>query len=64
MCDRLQVGAEPTDRRRQDPSYEEVKNICLNDEGGAVMGVSYGKTHTLRACVGGHPPIVLERIDR
>lgn len=51
MCDRLQVGAEPTDRRRKDPSYEEVKNICLNDEGGGSDGSVIRKnTHTQSMC--------------
>jgi len=33
--------------------------LVLNDQGGAVMDVSYDKTGTLRAQMGGHPPIVL-----
>ena len=33
--------------------------LVLNDQGGAVMNVSYNVTGTLRAQMGGHPPIVL-----
>jgi len=33
--------------------------LCLNDQGGAVMAVSYDVTGTLRAEMGGHPPLAL-----
>lgn len=33
--------------------------LVLNDQGGAVMAVSYDITSTLRAQMGGHLPIVL-----
>lgn len=33
--------------------------IVLNDQGGKVMDVSYDVTGTLRANMGGHPPLVL-----
>ena len=33
--------------------------LCLNDQGGMRMGVSEGVSGTLRADMGGHPPIVL-----
>jgi DNA (cytosine-5)-methyltransferase 1 len=36
----------------------------LNDQGGSVMGVSYGVTGTLRAQEHGHQPIVLNTVDR
>ncbi len=34
--------------------------ICLNDQGGNRMNISYGKTDTLRAETHGHPPVVME----
>lgn len=34
--------------------------IVLNDQGGSVMNVSYEVTGTLRAEMGGHPPIIVE----
>ena len=40
--------------------YLFVPDMCLNDQGGAQMNVSYGKTETLRAQAHGHQPIVLE----
>lgn len=36
------------------------RNICLNDQGGAVMNVSIGKVTTLRAQTHGHESIVLQ----
>lgn len=39
--------------------YLFVPNLCLNDQGGAVMNVTYNKTDTLRAQTHGHEPIVL-----
>ena len=36
------------------------KELCLNDQGGAVMNVTYGKTETLRAQSHGHEPVVLD----
>lgn len=38
-------------------------DICLNDQGGSVMTVTYGKADTLRAQMHGHPPNVLEEVD-
>lgn len=38
--------------------------LVLNDQGGSVMGVSYGVTGTLRAQEHGHQPIVLNTVDR
>ena len=39
--------------------------ICLNDQGGSIMEVSINVTGTLRAQMGGHPPLVLiESKDR
>ena len=35
------------------------REMCLNDQGGMRMGVSEGVSGTLRADMGGHPPIVL-----
>ncbi|MEQ2924991.1 DNA cytosine methyltransferase, partial [Ruthenibacterium lactatiformans] len=35
------------------------REVCLNDQGGMRMGVSEGVSGTLRADMGGHPPIVL-----
>lgn len=35
-------------------------DICLNDQGGAVMNVSIGKVTTLRAQTHGHESIVLQ----
>ena len=37
--------------------YENI--ICLNDQGGDIMAVSYNIVGTLRAQMGGHAPIVL-----
>ena len=34
--------------------------ICLNDQGGAVMDVSYDVTATLRSQDHGHPPLVFD----
>ena len=34
------------------------KLIVLNDQGGAVMDISYEKTATLRAQDHGHPPVI------
>ena len=39
--------------------YLFVPSICLNDQGGAVMNVTYNKIDTLRAQTHGHEPIVL-----
>lgn len=36
------------------------RNICLNDQGGAVMNVSIEKTATIRAQTHGHEPIVIQ----
>lgn len=33
--------------------------LVLNDQGGAIMDISYEVTHTLRAQDHGHPPLVL-----
>ena len=35
------------------------REMCLNDQGGMRMGVSEGVSGTLRADMGGHPPICL-----
>ena len=35
------------------------KVLCLNDQGGSVMGTSVDVTGTLRAEMGGHPPLVM-----
>jgi hypothetical protein len=37
--------------------YENI--ICLNDQGGDIMSVSYNIVGTLRSQMGGHAPIVL-----
>lgn len=39
------------------------RNICLNDQGGSVMDVTYGKTGALRAQTHGHLPTVMEEVD-
>ena len=36
-----------------------LSDMCLNDQGGGVMYVSYGKTGTLRREMKHHEPIVL-----
>jgi hypothetical protein len=41
------------------PKCDKDKIIVLNDQGGAVMDVSYDVTATLRAQDHGHPPVVL-----
>lgn len=41
--------------------YLFVPDLCFNDQGGGIMGVTYGKTWTLRAQMSSHPPIVLEK---
>lgn len=38
--------------------------LVLNDQGGAVMDVSYNKTATLRSENHGHLPIVLSKGER
>ena len=40
-----------------------LSDICLNDQGGGVMYVSYGKTGTLRGEMKHHEPIVMVRKD-
>ena len=40
---------------------ELIKNIVLNDQGGAVMSITYGKTWALRAQIHQHPPLVMIR---
>lgn len=50
-----------TDAERSSGSSGE---LVLNDQGGSVMGVSYGVTGTLRAQEHGHQPIVLNTVDR
>lgn len=47
----------------QDQYLFAPRNLCLNDQGGGVMYVSYGKTGTLRQQMKHHEPIVLERKD-
>lgn len=42
--------------------YLFVPNLCLNDQGGAVMNVTYNKTNTLMAQTHGHEPIVLSKV--
>lgn len=39
------------------------KELCLNDQGGGVMYVSYGKTGTLRREMKHHEPIVMMEKD-
>lgn len=44
-------------------SYEQ-RVIVLNDQGGAVMNVSYDVSGTLRAQEHGHPPLILEETSK
>jgi len=50
------VTEDKTNALLKDPKRQPV--ICLNDQGGGFMSVSMDKTATLRAQMGGHPPIV------
>jgi len=44
--------------------YEKPSELLvLNDQGGAVMDVSYEKTATLRAQDHGHPPVICIAFD-
>ena len=38
---------------------EQSRMMCLNDQGGGRMDVTFDVTGTLRAQMGGHPPAVL-----
>ena len=38
-------------------------NICLNDQGGFIMNVTFGITSTLRSETHQHPPLVLDIKD-
>lgn len=38
---------------------DDIDILCLNDQGGGFMAVSYNYTGTLRSQLGGHPPLVL-----
>lgn len=46
------------DELRRNPSRAEI--IVLNDQGGAVMSVSYDLVGTLRAEDHGHPPLIYD----
>lgn len=49
---------------KEKSSQLNVRELCLNDQGGAIMDVSYGKSGTIRAQMGGHPPIILENVKK
>ena len=71
---RVQVDSTTTSRAGEDHSghiqkelstmpgeiFEAKKILCLNDQGGANISISTGKTATLRAQDHGHPPIVID----
>lgn len=60
----IQVNKSATLGVTQDQYLFAPENLCLNDQGGAVMDVSYGKTGTLRAqASSSHPPLVLKKTD-
>ncbi len=61
LCWNLETGkgtwegtAETSER-----GFDETGELCLMDQGGSVMDLSYGKTGTLRAETHGHLPIVM-----
>ena len=57
----IQIEKSATLGTSQDQTvFVPIKSICLNDQGGAVMNVTIGKTETLRAQTHGHAPIILE----
>ena len=37
-----------------------TRNICLNDQGGSMISITYGITSTLRSEMHQHPPLVLD----